>query len=192
MTILSEGKHAAEFLVSEAPAARSRERITVLSGATLVAGAVLGKVTVGAATPAAFAGNAASTGTIASVTLGAGAKPGAYKVVIIEPAANAGNPKETRVSARPDAFVVPSTEDSWTRRWTLPKGRRLTTESWRYAPTFSPSVYRWRSRSASTTGPAGGMSLAMATPFSRNSGSTVAIASRATSPRSTALLVHSA
>lgn len=90
MTILTEGKHAAEFLVSEAAGSRSRERITVLSGETLVAGAVLGKVTVGAATPAAFAGNAANTGTIASVTLGAGAKAGVYKVVIIEPATNAG------------------------------------------------------------------------------------------------------
>lgn len=90
MTILSEGKYAAEFMVSEASGTRSRERITVLSGQTLVAGAVLGKVTVGAATVAAFAGNASNTGTIASVTLSAGAKPGAYKVVIIEPAANAG------------------------------------------------------------------------------------------------------
>ena len=90
MTILTEGKHAAEFLVSEAAGSRSRERITVLSGETLVAGAVLGKVTVGAATPAAFAGNAANTGTIAAVTLGAGAKAGVYKVVIIEPATNAG------------------------------------------------------------------------------------------------------
>lgn len=90
MTILSEGTHAAEFLVSEASGSRSRERITVLSGETLVAGAVLGRVTVGAATPAAFAGNAANTGTIATVTLGAGAKPGVYKVVIIEPATNAG------------------------------------------------------------------------------------------------------
>lgn len=90
MTILTEGKHAAEFLVSEAAGSRSRERITVLSGETLVAGAVLGKVTVGAATPAAFAGNAANTGTIATVTLGAGAKPGVYEVVIIEPTTNAG------------------------------------------------------------------------------------------------------
>ena len=90
MTILTEGKHAAEFLVSEAGGSRSRERITVLSGETLVAGAVVGKVTVGAATPAAFAGNAANTGTIAAVTLGAGAKAGVYKVVIIEPATNAG------------------------------------------------------------------------------------------------------
>jgi hypothetical protein len=90
MTILNESSHAAAFLVSEAAGTRSRERITVLSGETLAAGAVLGKVTLGAATPAAFAGNAANTGTIATVSLGAGAKAGVYKLVIIEPATNAG------------------------------------------------------------------------------------------------------
>ena len=90
MTILSEGNHAAAFLVSEATGTRSRERITVSNGETLAAGAVLGKVTLGAATPAPFPGNAANTGTIATVSLGAGAKAGVYKLVIIEPASNAG------------------------------------------------------------------------------------------------------
>lgn len=90
MTILSEGNHAAAFLVSEAAGTRSRERITVSSGESLVAGAVLGKVTLGAATPAPFSGNAANTGTIATVSLGAGAKAGVYRLVIVEPASNAG------------------------------------------------------------------------------------------------------
>ena len=90
MTILSEGNHAAAFLVSEAAGTRSRERITVSSGESLVAGAVLGKVTLGAATPAPFPGNAANTGTIATVSLGAGAKAGVYRLVVIEPASNAG------------------------------------------------------------------------------------------------------
>jgi len=90
MTVLSEGNHAAAFLVSEAAGTRSRERITVSSGESLVAGAVLGKVTLGAATPAPFSGNAANTGTIATVSLGAGAKAGVYRLVVIEPASNAG------------------------------------------------------------------------------------------------------
>lgn len=47
-------------------------------------------ITGSGATVAAFAHNAASTGTIASVVVGAGAKPGAYKVVVIEPATNKG------------------------------------------------------------------------------------------------------
>lgn len=90
MTVLSEGNRPAAFLVSEAAGTRSRERITVSSGESLAAGAVLGKVTLGAATPAPFPGNAANTGTIATVTLGAGAKAGVYRLVVVEPASNAG------------------------------------------------------------------------------------------------------
>lgn len=72
----------------------SRENVTILAGSgavrALTSGMVLGKIAVGAATPAAYAGNAASTGTIGTVTVGAGAKPGVYNVVIVEPATNAG------------------------------------------------------------------------------------------------------
>ena len=64
--------------------------ITLASGENLSRGHVLGKVTVGAATAAAFASNAASTGTCGTVTVSAGAKAGVYKVIIIEPGTNAG------------------------------------------------------------------------------------------------------
>lgn len=47
MTIKTEGPHRGGFLVSEAEGTRSREEITVLSGENLVAGAVLGQITVG-------------------------------------------------------------------------------------------------------------------------------------------------
>ena len=47
MTTLTEGQHAGEFIVSEANKTRSREAVTVLSGQTLVAGAVLGQITGG-------------------------------------------------------------------------------------------------------------------------------------------------
>lgn len=90
MAVKTEGYWTGEFIVSEAQGKRSREQITVLSGQNLVAGSVVGKVASGAATPAAFAGNAANTGTCGAVTVGAGAKVGTYKVVIIEPASNAG------------------------------------------------------------------------------------------------------
>ena len=46
MPELSEGRYAGEFVVSECNGSISRETITVLSGETLEAGAVLGKVTV--------------------------------------------------------------------------------------------------------------------------------------------------
>jgi hypothetical protein len=45
MPVLNEGRYAGEFLVSEGNGRISRETITVLSGETLEAAAVLGKVT---------------------------------------------------------------------------------------------------------------------------------------------------
>lgn len=44
MTVFNEGRHAAEFLVSEANGHRSRETVTIASGENLEAGAVLGQV----------------------------------------------------------------------------------------------------------------------------------------------------
>jgi head decoration protein D len=45
MPVLNEGRYAGEFIVSEGNGSISREVITVLSGETLEAGAVLGKIT---------------------------------------------------------------------------------------------------------------------------------------------------
>lgn len=46
MTVLTEGRHPGEFLMSEANRQRSRDNITVASGAGVIApGTVLGKVT---------------------------------------------------------------------------------------------------------------------------------------------------
>jgi len=87
---ITEGKHAGEFAVSLCDPQYCNEQITVLSGQDLDAGHVVGRVTLGAATPAAFAGNASNTGTIGSVSVGLGAKPGVYTLVCIEPATNAG------------------------------------------------------------------------------------------------------
>jgi hypothetical protein len=44
-TSFSEGNYAAEFLITEGPNTYSRDPVTVISGQTLVAGAVLGKIT---------------------------------------------------------------------------------------------------------------------------------------------------
>lgn len=44
MTVFNEGRHAAEFLVSEANGHRSRETVTIASGENLEAGTVLGQV----------------------------------------------------------------------------------------------------------------------------------------------------
>lgn len=49
MAVLTEGKHASEALISEAPGNRSREQITIISGSNVVGPCtVLGKITFGA------------------------------------------------------------------------------------------------------------------------------------------------
>ena len=49
MTVLNEGRHPGEFLMSEANRQRSRENITIASGSGIIApGTVLGKFTSGA------------------------------------------------------------------------------------------------------------------------------------------------
>ncbi|TAL09909.1 MAG: head decoration protein, partial [Chloroflexota bacterium] len=73
------------------PGDRSREAVTVLSGQTLLPGAVLGAI--GLATPAtatAFAGNTGNGTMAAAPTVGAGAQVGTYKLTVVEPGTNAG------------------------------------------------------------------------------------------------------
>lgn len=89
MTTLTEARHAGGFIVSEANGYRSREKITVLSGQDLAAGAVLGAVNTGTAAATAFAGNTGN-GAMGAITVGTAAKAGAHKLTVIEPASNAG------------------------------------------------------------------------------------------------------
>ena len=96
MAVLTEGQHAEEFLVSEAAGERSRESITLISGQNLSASAVLGKITKGAASSAAYSvanmgRDNTGNGTMGAVTVSAGAKVGAYKLTIVEPGTNVGS-----------------------------------------------------------------------------------------------------
>lgn len=89
MTVLTEVlPHAGGFLISEANGDLSREVVTLDTG-DLTAGTVLGKITVGAASATAVAGNTGN-GTVGTITVSAGAKPGIYKLTIIEPGTNVG------------------------------------------------------------------------------------------------------
>ena len=101
MPTYTEDRHAEEAVASEANGTRARETVTILSGQNLKAGAVMGRVTVGAATAQAFAGNTGN-GAMGAITVGAGAKPGVHKLVIIEPATNAG----AFVVEDPDGVIV--------------------------------------------------------------------------------------
>lgn len=47
MTVLTDGRHTAEYIASEANGTRSREVVTLSSGNNLVAGTVLAKITTG-------------------------------------------------------------------------------------------------------------------------------------------------
>jgi len=87
--VLSEGRYRGEFLYSEACGTRSLETVTIDTG-DLAAGTVLGKITKGAATGAAVAGNTGDGTITAAPAVGAGAKAGVYRAVCIEPATNAG------------------------------------------------------------------------------------------------------
>lgn len=94
MSLLTQGTYLPDFLKWELDRNTSREKITVLAGSgsarSLTKGMVVAKVTKGAATAAADAGNTSGSGTIASVTVSAGAKVGVYRLICIEPGTNAG------------------------------------------------------------------------------------------------------
>jgi len=84
MTVLTEGRHPGEFIMTEANGMRSRDKITIKSGAGVVLpGTVLGKVAVAGATSAAKAGGNTGNGTLTldvTTPVLAGAKAGIYTV----------------------------------------------------------------------------------------------------------------
>lgn len=96
MTILTEARHDAAFILSEANGYRSRQSITLrnagVAAVTFLAGTVLAVITTGAlsAVATAFAGNTGN-GVMGAVTVDAGAQTGTYRVIITEPGANVGN-----------------------------------------------------------------------------------------------------
>lgn len=73
MTTTTEGRHTAEYLVSEANGTRSREVVTLLAGNKLPAGAVLARLTTGANTGKYTVLNPASTADPADGTKAAAA-----------------------------------------------------------------------------------------------------------------------
>ena len=96
VTVLTEAKHPATFLISEGEGDISREAIIVAASQTILVGTVLGKTVVAANASASAAADAGNTGSSGAMTLDAttpvlaGAKPGKYRVVCIEPGTNAG------------------------------------------------------------------------------------------------------
>ena len=94
MAVQTEGKYLGDWLKWEQENQYSRDIVTVLAGSgaerALTTGMVLGKITKGAATGAAVAGNTGNGTITAAPVVGAAAKPGVYRLVCIEPATNGG------------------------------------------------------------------------------------------------------
>lgn len=94
MTVFTEGRHAAEFILSEAAGTRSRETVIIASGEGVVAaGSVIGQKRGTVAAVAEGTGNTGNgTLTMHGVTpLGAAAIPGVYRVTLIEAGADSGS-----------------------------------------------------------------------------------------------------
>jgi peptidoglycan/LPS O-acetylase OafA/YrhL len=84
MTVFTEGRATAEFMISEARGFRSRDAITIVLGqGKLAAGTVLSKLAVGAATAAAKSGGNTGNGTVSAVTVLTGAKAGVYTLPLL-------------------------------------------------------------------------------------------------------------
>ena len=106
MSVLTESNRLGDWLKWEQENQYSRDIVTVLAGSgadrVLTSGMVLGKITKGAATGAAAAGNTGNGTITASPTVGQAAKPGVYRLVCIEPATNAG----TFTVEDPDGILI--------------------------------------------------------------------------------------
>jgi hypothetical protein len=106
MAVKTEGLYLGDVLKYEAEALYCREPVTVLAGAgadrVLTTAMVLGRITKGAATGAAVAGNTGNGTITAAPTVGQAAKPGVYRITCIEPATNGG----TFVVEDPDGIVI--------------------------------------------------------------------------------------
>lgn len=106
MATLNESNILSDVILSEHPANKySRDAVTLISGQNLAIGAVLGKITIGAATSAVKSGGNTGNGTLtmdATTPILANAQPGVYTVRVITASANAFT---ARVTA-PDGDVL--------------------------------------------------------------------------------------
>jgi hypothetical protein len=114
----TEGQHAGEFILSEAPGSVSRENITVLSGQNLVAGAVIGRVNkaVGKAAIPAVVGT--GDGVMSALFAGPEVELGNYVVTCITAVANGGVFSVTTPSgnALPNLTLTPGAGGTTTYR----------------------------------------------------------------------------
>jgi len=118
MATLTEGRHRAEFLISEANGSQSRDTITLSNAAgaevTFPAGMVLGRKPTGTATAVAQAGNTGNA-TISAVTIGANAKGGRYRVEFLTATTyNLVDPSDNLLQAGATGAAHPASELGFT------------------------------------------------------------------------------
>jgi Bacteriophage lambda head decoration protein D len=89
MTTLTETVHAGGFLVSEANGNRSRDAGTLISGQNLVAGAVLGKITLAVAAAPIPTIVGTGTGAMTLLTFGRAIQTGSYVITLLATSATA-------------------------------------------------------------------------------------------------------
>ncbi len=104
MTLITEGKYAAEFLLSEAPGELSRENITVLSGENLKAGAVVGRVAIGVGKADIPSVSGTGNGVMSKLFAGPNVEKGNYVVKCTAAVADGGTFSVTAPSGK----VLPS------------------------------------------------------------------------------------
>lgn len=94
MSTLTEGRRAAEAIMSEASGHRSRDNLTVAASQTILANGLLGALAVAASVTVSAAAVAGNTGngtfTLADPAVSSKVKHGVYRVVCVTAASNAG------------------------------------------------------------------------------------------------------
>ena len=114
----SEGQHAGEFILSEAPGNISRESITVLSGQTLEAGEVVGRVNKGVGKAAIPSVSGTGDGVMSALFAGPEVEIGAYVVTCTAEVAHGGVFSVVTPSgdALPSLTLTPGTGNTTTYR----------------------------------------------------------------------------
>lgn len=106
MTVLTEGRHAAEFVMSEAQGMRSRGTVTIAESQTITPGTLLARTAVAANVTATAAADAGNTGdgaiTMGDPAVAATVRDGVYTAVCIEEGSDVGT---FRVEG-PDGAVI--------------------------------------------------------------------------------------
>jgi hypothetical protein len=124
---LSEGRHAAEGILSEANGKRSRGVSTIAASCTVLAMMLLGQIAEGdsgggvqtVAAAVAYAGNTAGSGTVGSLTADAHAPAGRYNLVCIEPGTNAGKFEVTKPDGTVDGIATVAVAYNGTLNFTI-------------------------------------------------------------------------